>query len=454
MTTESSEAIAVDIVQGTLAEASKSECLKRAHQLTTQQTLGLARCVTLKVDAAYVITLNVDTADGLVNGATFYLRTIIYGMSKDGISRPHVLLGEFDDQRVGKSARIQARASQALTPIFVQKRVIYQWHRRGLTVVRIQFPVVPAAAVSVWKAQGGTYNNVVVHISNHMSRQLLYVAFIRIGSIRPTTLQGLFIDGNFTPPGKPSENDRFEVALERLRTKVPIIFNQFDVLGSEHSRNPVVFHNVQSFNLHRTDICSNLSYVQSDLLLLLEPKVTDEDACHIPNFEYVYRLNTPMHRRSPHGMLVFAKPHIVIENFLIWDRNYKNGKSPHSCIVALEMKNMTILLCYKSPKYPANLFLELLKYPLVKYLDRQILLVGDLNIDFHTQTSQKLKEMLTFYGLHSCVPEYSVSTQYNTLIDYCYSNVNHVYGDFFDTNFSYHYPLRIFLNEKLLSSEI
>ncbi|CAG7785955.1 unnamed protein product, partial [Allacma fusca] len=157
MTTEAAEALAVNIVQGTVSNVFKTECLKRAHDLETQDTMVLSQSVTLKVDAPYVITVNIDTLDGLVNGVTFYLRQIIYGPSQEELIRPHVLLAEFEDQRVGNIARQFTNHGENLMPIYVQRRMIYQWHGRGLSVVRIQFQVTPAAAISAWKAQGGTY---------------------------------------------------------------------------------------------------------------------------------------------------------------------------------------------------------------------------------------------------------------------------------------------------------
>ena len=52
------------------------------------------------------MTINKDTADGLVNGATCLLKRIQYGTRRDTQERvPCILWMEFDDPTVGKEKR-------------------------------------------------------------------------------------------------------------------------------------------------------------------------------------------------------------------------------------------------------------------------------------------------------------------------------------------------------------
>lgn len=55
--------------------------MEQARALRTYETQGLCTTLTLKTTAKYLIAVNVDTPDGLVNGATGVLREIGFSTS-------------------------------------------------------------------------------------------------------------------------------------------------------------------------------------------------------------------------------------------------------------------------------------------------------------------------------------------------------------------------------------
>ena len=60
----------------------------------------------MKLGARYLMTLNNDIQDGLVNGATGLLEKIVYGTKSESLERvPCILWMEFDDPTVGKDKR-------------------------------------------------------------------------------------------------------------------------------------------------------------------------------------------------------------------------------------------------------------------------------------------------------------------------------------------------------------
>jgi len=100
--------------------------------------------------------------------------------------------------------------------------MIHSWPDRNLEVVRTQFPVVCAEAITIHKSQGSTFPHVILS-AQYMSsagkmkqipRRALYV-----GLGRCTCLSGLFIDGTFISPTKALENDKFQIEMSKLRER-------------------------------------------------------------------------------------------------------------------------------------------------------------------------------------------------------------------------------------------
>ncbi len=70
---------------------------------TLHLTGNLETELQLKVGLPYDMTINVDTEDGLVNGASLVLKAMLY-LDKNG-NIPSVLLVEAEDDRIGRKAR-------------------------------------------------------------------------------------------------------------------------------------------------------------------------------------------------------------------------------------------------------------------------------------------------------------------------------------------------------------
>ncbi|RWS10742.1 uncharacterized protein B4U79_00026 [Dinothrombium tinctorium] len=172
--------------------------LLEANEMQTSQSYGLPYRVLLRVEARFMISVNIDIEDGLVNGATGILKLIKYSsfQNKKKAIRLWLLLDSCD-------AGTQARQFFAL----------YQKIRRNLSISiqRQQFPVVPAEAITIHKSQGGTYQAVAVHLSQKMRRSEIYVACSRV-----TKLSGLYLTGKFMPPKPPSENDIVKIKIARM----------------------------------------------------------------------------------------------------------------------------------------------------------------------------------------------------------------------------------------------
>ncbi|VDN22993.1 unnamed protein product [Gongylonema pulchrum] len=141
----------------------------------------------------------------------------------------------FDEPEVGSSAR------RRYSPIINHLQCPPNWTQLEPTVVSIkrnkssnlqvlrkQFPLVPAEAMTIHKSQGQTYPSVVVHLTARMTCDLLYVALSRA-----TSLSGLFIIGSFQPPRGPQNND--PLVAELRRQEQCVLLPKFKFLRSTRS---------------------------------------------------------------------------------------------------------------------------------------------------------------------------------------------------------------------------
>lgn len=106
LSTEGYEVEAIDNFTGAPNEHAKQKALKTIAALPTMQTYGLPKKLHVKLGARYMITVNVDTSDGLVNGATGVLKSIEFGVHVEtGRKRPLRLWILFDDESSGQNTR-------------------------------------------------------------------------------------------------------------------------------------------------------------------------------------------------------------------------------------------------------------------------------------------------------------------------------------------------------------
>lgn len=165
-----------------------------------------------------MVTSNIDCEDGLVNGATGTLGHVTL-LNDQAIK----IWLNFNDNDIGKRARSpfteymkKHNINLNFVPIAPHSVPLNVKKLTEHNIVREQFPVVPAEAITIHKSQGQTYDKICVDLthSKKISRQLLYVAFSRVKS-----LQHLYIIGDFKPPKPIKDDDELQKALNKLKTE-------------------------------------------------------------------------------------------------------------------------------------------------------------------------------------------------------------------------------------------
>ena len=165
-----------DVLCGNPIEREKAVC---QYALKTQKEYshisGLLRKLDAAVNSVYIVSCNLSTVDGLINGAICTLKYIDFTHSvKENI--PSTLWVQFEDNTVGVLQRNEYKQyysdtiHASWTPIFTQFRETVV---RNSRVIRAQFPLVPAAAVTIHKCQGSTLKNVVLNMDPTLSPDLV-----------------------------------------------------------------------------------------------------------------------------------------------------------------------------------------------------------------------------------------------------------------------------------------
>lgn len=181
--------------------------------------MGLPYELAYKFGAKYIMTVNIDTEDGLVNGAVGILKHVDYNtVSNSNI--PTILWIHFQINKTGRKARsVRTKFLETnWTPVTVCVRTFRVGQSSNINIDRKQFSLVCAEAITIYKSQGGTYSAVALHTKKGMERAAVYVA-----CSRATTSNGLYIVSKFVPPLKMSDNENVKIEMDRIKIERPLI---------------------------------------------------------------------------------------------------------------------------------------------------------------------------------------------------------------------------------------
>jgi hypothetical protein len=276
MKTEQCMCQAFDRVLGTGNVAQRARMLEEAQDILEDKATQMQYLLNLRIEAKYMVTVNINVPDGLANGSSGVLKKITYSTDLSNKTALRLWI-EFDSPDVGVLARItyastmkSLKIPQSWTPLDRHSTIIKKAKNTPLQVQRYQFPIVPAEAITIHKSQGLTFEYVVLCLKpsyqKYLDRQSLYV-----GCSRATKASGLFLDGDFKAPSKMDSGCNIVInEMQRMKTISPLSFNIKFLQDIKTSELKIVFHNVQSYQKHRLDVLCDQFYTQADILLFVE----------------------------------------------------------------------------------------------------------------------------------------------------------------------------------------
>ena len=448
LTTEGFRFIAIDSLVGDTAGDITDKLSNVIKHLKVCDTQGLPYELFLKLGARYLMTVNNDIQDGLVNGATGLLKKIVYGTKSDSLERvPCILWMEFDDPTVGKDKRAKSQhryvkdnaIQRNWTPIGLETRRFQRG--RGVSsykIVRKQFPFIVAEALTIHKSQGDTYDCVVVHIELRMLRNALYTALSRAKSA-----SGLFVVGNLKLINKLSEKDPVHLELKRLREHCAIMW-------SIPLNSPDIYvHNVRSLNKHWEDLTVNSLIVQSQVLILQETMTLSTDNFNIPGHTLIGRIDCSA-RLPGSGTHIYSRNPALCK-FLVAHSGCHNGARLEILIIQfydpmIIDKPIVVMSIYRSPQSPMKEFYSELDQVLSK-IDKtdHLIITGDFNLDLFARSPER-DTLIKYFANKGMVQALSrVSTNYGSQLDCVFTYNLTCSCGFYESYFSDHKPMLISL---------
>ncbi|GFX70554.1 ATP-dependent DNA helicase [Trichonephila clavipes] len=257
-----------------------------------------------------MLTYNIDTADGLVNGAVGQLKKLEYcfvkGLNNKEVKRIWLEVSNPND--IGKEKRrqcirytIQNKMGLLWTPIERVKKAVYRSNNDAISVARNQFSDILAEAMTFHKSQGATFQEAAIGFKRNLTRPIQYVALSRV-----TSIQGLYILGEYKAPLPPREDDLILQELKRLKGNS--ILPKYAFLHQHNNPNTlqIMYHNVQSLNAHYEDIAADPCVINSNILLFAETWTVVGDKFAFGHFDD-YHLVSHHSRRKPSGVSIYIK---------------------------------------------------------------------------------------------------------------------------------------------------
>ena len=211
----------VDSVIGNLSDDMATHVLNMIPT-DARKTAQLPATLPLALGCRYEISVNINVADGLVNGAGGILKVFQLTSSNNTAAGTAWVL--FDDINVGRQTRADnwtlytRRINTQWTPIQPLTRQFQVGRSNSAQVLRKQFPLRLSAAKTIHRSQGDTLDQVVVDFTSTRAEPHSHY----VGLSRVRTLQGLHILNLCTNKIRISEKVTQEMAVLRSDRKMSV----------------------------------------------------------------------------------------------------------------------------------------------------------------------------------------------------------------------------------------
>ena len=407
---------------------------KRRANFTNVESL-LPSSLLLAEGARVMLTKNIDTQDGLVNGVMGTVMEI--GPMFQG-SLPNIVFIKFDNKRVGQNARTQKKIDRELC-IGIEPITEDIPLKSGK---RKQYPLQLAWACTVHKVQGLTVNECVIDLNKCFSYGQAYVALSRVTSLEGMYLQ--FIDQDKLVSKVYCDPDVAQ-CISSMKT-----FLRDQTENANKSGMTIMYHNIQGLQCHIEDLKSNPDFKNCDCICLTETwldNTKEMELCgyHLVNlprsqafdgstdlFQYLKTLQNG-------GVGVYIKDGCRIKAVPLPVNNLE------CVVVELECSNTLVVNIYRTQKFSMNTFMKQVAILLERLSHvSDILVVGDFNQDLLKREST-FEDFMRTKGFRQIVK--SATTESGTLIDHVYvKGLDNITVSVKPTYYSYHEALKVQLS--------
>ncbi|GFX48315.1 uvrD_C_2 domain-containing protein [Trichonephila clavipes] len=158
--------------------------------MRADNTGGLPYELILVLNRPYMITYNIDVADGLPNDTVGKLCFVEKDENHD-IIRIWMTFPKLRGRKRATKSRnfsVHLNLDDDVVPITPQTTSIPLNKNKTIISKRKHFPLISALTMTIHQSQGGTYDAIVYEYDHKHPRELVYVALTRV-----TRIQGLFL---------------------------------------------------------------------------------------------------------------------------------------------------------------------------------------------------------------------------------------------------------------------
>ena len=424
--------------------------------LPTSRTGNLPRLLLLKVGARIFVSNNIDVSDGLTNGVFGTVSRIISSThvneKGESIEEVRVVLVRFDSDRVGREAKAKSlykRFDPNAVPISkteIAFKTSTSDHKKTVSIIRKQFPLVLAWAVTIHKVQGMTMDQIVVDMTKSKGRFTKGQAYVAFSRVR--TYQGLHLI-NY-------DRDQIKVCgkvhkeMDRLRRDQRLPKLDSAMVWSMPKESICFLHlNVQGMNAKsRTkyiDIQHDIELQKADVVCFTETHYSSENCVDVSD---IWHKNGSIYRLDRSGRKGGGVMLLISEKY----RSKQIDLDTILEVIAIELycPYRVVLVCmYLSPSVNKKVAVKCVKKLLcdTSDLSDQVVIVGDFNEDLLSDAGDKS----VFNCLQNCGFKqhvYKATTDYGSLLDHVYTRkIKEVGIDVVDTYYSDHDKVFCFLQE-------
>ena len=425
MNTEKVTVSSIDsvIAPSCLSRDARTAALNNIKSVDHNTTGGLHTNVTIVTDMIYDFTANIDTEDGLANGASCVIKYIEY-KQLPATDRPSIIWVRFLDDRCGRDTRTKYKhlyhdgIEGDWTPVFSAKRT-FTYSRK--TYERVQFPLQPAAARSVHRAQGSTLEEVVIDLSQQKrTRKVAHMHYVALSRVK--SLDGLQIL-NFNDAALHMDSN-VTGEMKRLRETALLQTESIQAIDpNEHFL--IAFNNCRSLHKYHEDIKSDHNLKSVNVLGLAETKLlkTERDRKYaIDGFNLERNDQTEGYSgpRPPHGLAVYTQHSNVSEKY-----SFSSEKIEFTFMqIQHGLLDLQVVFLYKAPRLSDQLLIDNINDHLLPKLDvsKPLVVMGDFNINVLNQKNYRV--LLRLKELFSCelLTDY-ITTEHMSSLDLIFSNL-------------------------------
>ncbi|CAG2257671.1 unnamed protein product [Mytilus edulis] len=387
-----------------------------------QNSKQLLNSLEVAENTYYEITANLDTTDGLINGASCKMMKVEINQISEYASG--ILWVQFEDQNIGKQHRRENRRLykschlKEWTPLEPVSKSFAAGNKGEAQIQRSQFPIRPAHAKTVHRSQGDTLSKVVVDLTS--KRRVDHIHYVAVSRVQ--TLDGLFIRN--LQEDKIGVDKNVKTEMERLRATT-IERRLRNIYDLENSLLKICFLNASSLHRHLEDVRLDRNITNADIACFCETRFHNRDsvdATQIDAFHQYRQDSKPSgHKRPPYGLAIYSKEPFC-PSFPI---NESSNGIELSVFRTNHNSDITIVTVYKPPHKPISELCERLLHVHETYVcNNDAIILGDLNVNWKEDSSNKQKLLTLMQQLKYKQLITQPTNDYGSTIDLIFTNID------------------------------